>query len=369
MMEDILAYMHNFPAAGAKGPFTGLSAAWSCPSNIALVKYWGKRDGQLPVNPSLSMTLTQAVTRTRLTVAAETCEPGLASVNGDPGHPFLGKLRVLHRWFCETIPALRPLALTVETRNTFPHSSGIASSASGLGAFALCMLDLAGLLTKAGTAQDEFMRAASMAARIGSGSACRSLFGGFAWWGESPLMGESSDQYAVKIRNGIHPEMYGLRDAILVISSRPKELPSSAGHRAMDRHPFREGRISHAGENLRELLDALASGDFGKLADIAENEALTLHSLMMSARPGVILLQPGTLEAIARVREARRAGVPVCFTIDAGANLHLLYPATASADVERLISEALRPLCENELVIYDSCGTGPVRLAETQPLA
>jgi diphosphomevalonate decarboxylase len=265
------------------------------------------------------------------------------------------------------IPVLGELTIAVSTENSFPHSTGIASSASGLSAFTLCLLDLAKTITGEAVPQNSFMQDASYAARLGSGSACRSVYGGFALWGQTELIKGSSDEFAVPVQAEIHPEMLLLRDAILVISTIGKSLPSTAGHKTMEEHPFLGARIVQAGKNLAELLNALSTNNFEKLCTVAESEALTLHALVMSANPGVLLMKPATVEAIQRVRAARQAGLPVFFTLDAGASVHVMYPGSSAEQVESFIREALEPLCEAGRVIYDRCGAGPVKLNQSLP--
>ncbi len=353
----------QFSHSGNFRPATGAvwHAAWQSPSNIALVKYWGKNEGQLPINPSLSMTLSQAVTKTRLDAFVDGAVHGLVSVNGDPHHPFIPKMQRLLDLLAGDIPMLVKLAIMAETENTFPHSTGIASSASGISAFALCLLDLANQMVIPEISLRDWTRMVSCAARLGSGSACRSVYGGFTVWGRSRIVAGSSDEYAVDVNADVNPGMLSLRDAILIVSSEQKEVASTLGHRSMDRHPFRQGRVIQANSNLEEALRALAANDFNKLGDIAENEALSLHALLMSANPGVILLKPATLEIITRVRAKRKSGLPLFFTLDAGANVHLLYPHEAAFAVESFILEELAACCEGGRVIYDHCGTGPVR--------
>ncbi|MFZ4522525.1 MAG: diphosphomevalonate/mevalonate 3,5-bisphosphate decarboxylase family protein [Bacteroidales bacterium] len=344
------------------------SAAWQSPSNIALVKYWGKKNGQFPLTPSLSMTLLKAFTQTRVDVVENGAAKGFLSVNGDENHPFLPKIKQLLTWLGSEIPILSTVTLKVITINSFPHSTGIASSASGLSALTLCLLDVASeMLQVSDIPRAESDHMASYCARVGSGSACRSLYGGYTVWGETPGIIGSSDEFAIPVNHSIHPEMMLLHDAILVISEKPKILSSTLGHSAMHDHPFIGGRILQAEKNLDEALSALAANDFGKLASVAESEALTLHALIMSANPGVLLMKPATVEVIHRVREARRTGLPVFFTLDAGANVHVMYPHSSAVAAEKFIGDALLPLCENGRVIFDSCGSGPQPIADVNP--
>ena len=341
-------------------------SGWQSPSNIAIVKYWGKKEDQLPVNPSLSMTLNLAVTRTSLTAVCDEIRPGLVAVNGDHDHPFIPKMQGLLNRLVSEIPCLGLLSFQAETSNTFPHSTGIASSASGISAFALCLLDIACNIMKVELPPDEWRQAVSIVSRLGSGSACRSVFGGFAVWGTSPLIPGSSDEFAVSVNSRVHPAFTSLHDAILVVSAKQKEMPSTKGHQSMNTHPFLPGRILQANRNLGDVLHALSVNDFEQLCQVAENEALSLHALIMSANPPVILMQPATLEIIRRVREARKSGLPLFFTLDAGANVHILYPAEAAPEVEKFFREELSGFCENGRVIFDSCGAGPVRLTANE---
>jgi len=344
------------------------SVAWQSPSNIALIKYWGKKDGQLPITPSLSMTLDKAYTRTRLHVTFDEIVKGLISVNGDPKHPFLPKMQHLLQWMEREIPELGKLTLRVDTSNSFPHSTGIASSASGLSAFAFCLLDIVQKLSDSELRYHELQQLASYVSRIGSGSACRSVYGNFTVWGTSSMVHGSSDEYAIPITEEVHPDLLSLHDAILIVSTKPKQLSSTQGHLTMKNHPLLNNRISLANQNLEEILHALKGNDFERLASVSENEAFTLHSLILSANPGIILMQPGTVEIIKHVREARKNGLPVFFTLDAGANVHVIYPAASSLNVEKFIHIVLQSFCENGRIIFDQCGSGPVQLNENSPI-
>jgi diphosphomevalonate decarboxylase len=334
-------------------------AEWESPSNIALVKYWGKRDGQLPANPSLSMTLSKAVTRTSVEFVLRSEGKNNLTVNGDPHHLFVNKLTKLIEWLTKEIPVMAEFSLKVTTANTFPHSAGIASSASGISAFTLCLLTIISRITRKEVSRDNFLQLASFVSRMGSGSACRSPYGGYSLWGMTPGIAGSSDMYAVPLADKVHPDFMTLHDAILVISSSPKSLSSTAGHDLMRAHPFAGVRFDQARTNIQETLKALQSGDFETLAEISENEALTLHSLIMSSPGGAILLEPNSLLVVKRVQEIRKQGLPVFFTFDAGPNVHLLYPDENSKEVENFIHKELKQFCENDLVIFDRCGKGP----------
>jgi len=230
---------------------------WQSPSNIALVKYWGKREGQLPVSPSLSMTLSQSVTKTKVYVSFDQKYNGLISVNGDAQHPFMPKMKYLLDWLIQQIPELKNITIQAETSNSFPHSTGIASSASGLSAFALCLVSILQRIFQTEMPDHDFRQMASFISRMGSGSACRSVYGGFTLWGETAANINSSDEYAFDINEKIHPELRSLRDAILIVSSEQKSLSSSKGHQSMNKHPYLNDRIKQANNNLDQILKAL----------------------------------------------------------------------------------------------------------------
>jgi diphosphomevalonate decarboxylase len=327
------------------------------------VKYWGKRNGQLAANPSLSMTLSKAVTRTAVEAIPADEGKDQLMVNRDPNHPFVFKLQKLVKWLISEIPVMEGFSFNVTTANTFPHSAGIASSASGISAFALCLLTVISKITGTEVSMEKFLQIASFVSRIGSGSACRSVYGGFSLWGRTMGVADSSDLYAVPLNDKVHTDLMKLRDAILVVSSSPKSLSSSAGHELMKTHPFAGVRFDQARINIQETLAALQTGDIDKLASVSENEALTLHSLIMSSAGGTILLDPVSLKVIKRVQQERLHGLPVFFTLDAGPNVHILYPDDRSEDAEDFIRDELSQFCENDLVIFDRCGDGPIPVA------
>lgn len=286
-------------------------------------------------------------------------------INGDIKHPFHHKLNIFLEWMKQEIPALEGLTFHVETTNSFPHSTGIASSASGISAFTLCLLEIASQLTDVRLSTEELLALASYASRVGSGSACRSLYGGFTIWGASSLVAGSSDHFALPVNDMVHPDLADLRDAILVVSSKPKSIASSYGHQLMKEHPYERCRITQAGNNFSQAMLALQSGDLDLLGKISENEALSLHSLIMTSPGGDILFEPGSIAVIKKVKQFRSGGLPIFFTLDAGPNVHLLYPNNAKVQVENFIRQELMPLCEEGTIIFDHRGSGPLRLSQS----
>lgn len=339
-----------------------LRSKWKCPSNIALVKYWGKRDFQKPMNPSLSFALQNAFTETSVELhkdgdqEVEFYFEDVANAFGERIEKYLGHVST-------RLPWVNKYNFRIHSRNSFPHSAGIASSASAFGALALCLTELDFALSGKEINSPEFWRKASELARMGSGSACRSVYPGFAIWGKTQLFESCSDDYAIPLSEGIHPLFYGLRDAILMVDSGTKEVASSFGHQLMNEHIYQHSRIAQAHQNLNELYLALLTGDQEKFISVVENEALSLHAMMMTSNPSFILLKPNSLELISRIRRFReKSKIPVCFTIDAGPNIHLLYFQENELDVKAFIERELLAFCENGKWIDDQIGTGPERL-------
>lgn len=337
---------------------------WQSPANIALIKYWGKHGMQLPNNASLSMTLAKALTTTKLTY--QTSGEGL-QVNyffeGVRHSVFESK--VLH--FLEKIinefPFLYGYKLDFNSSNSFPHSAGIASSASSMSALALCLVSMEIEVTGKQYSKDNFFQRASQIARLGSGSASRSVYGHWVTWGAIQNIGETSNRYAQPLSLPVDEKFQLMGDAVLLVSSSEKKVSSSMGHHLMNVHPFASSRYQQAANNLDALLDSMQVGDFESFASIVECEALTLHSLLMTSSPEGLLLQPASLSIIEAVRQFRAdTGTEVCFTIDAGPNIHLLYPISEKKKVVNFIHNELLKFCEEEKWIDDETGKGPKQM-------
>jgi diphosphomevalonate decarboxylase len=339
---------------------------WQSPSNIALVKYWGKKKDQIPANPSISFTLDTSVTTTTLEYSRQNSGEDQPQFElyfeGKKKEDFKPKIREFFKRIETWCPYLRDFNFVIKTKNSFPHSSGIASSASGMSALALCIMSLEKELDPNMT-EDYFQNKASFLARLGSGSACRSIDGGLVVWGEHKNIAGSSDLYGVAYPGQVHKVYHDFQDTILLVDKGSKQVSSSVGHNLMHGHPFAERRFEQAHSNLDNLSAVLQSGDLKTFIEIVESEALTLHAMMMSSRPYFILMKPNTLEIINRIWEFREAtGLPVCFTLDAGANVHVLYPSENKAKVFEFIKNELLAYCENEQYLCDRVGKGAVLL-------
>jgi diphosphomevalonate decarboxylase len=335
---------------------------WQSPSNIALVKYWGKHGIQLPNNPSLSFTLSECHTTTELYWKEGEGKVELL-FNGERKEKFTARAYDYLRSIDEHLPFLKEIDLHIDSVNNFPHSAGIASSAAAMSSLALCLCSVEEDIYGKTLSEKEFLDKASFLARLGSGSAARSVHGGFVSWGVSSKLPDSSNEYGSPLPFEIHETFMDIRDTILVVDEGIKAVSSSQGHKLMAKHPYAEPRFKQANKNFGDLLKALKKGDDANFIRIVETEALNLHALMMSSNPGYILLKADTLHIIHKIRAFRELScTPICYTLDAGPNVHLLYHDKDSAEVEEFITQELLLYCSEKYRINDHIGTGPKKL-------
>lgn len=314
--------------------------------NIALVKYWGKRDLEfnLPAAPSLSLTLGGLLTRTSVEFRGDLD----ADILNLDGQVFTGaKLRRIST-FLDIIRALAGLTTHAEvvSSNDFPTGAGLASSASGFAALALAASSAAGLKLGA--------RELSVLARRGSGSAGRSIFGGFVEIfdgtqpldssesapesapGERPPRAASDAAFARQIAPPAH---WDLRCLIAVTSSAEKTIGSTEGmQRTQESSPFYADWVASVPADIERARSAVLTRDFHALAKTAEASCLRMHASAMAALPGIIYWNPTTVALIETVREARAQGMPVFFTIDAGPQVKVFCPAAALEECRDLLS-------------------------------
>lgn len=339
----------------------------SCPSNIALIKYWGKYANQMPANPSISFTLNNCRTNTTMEFLADEPFAVQTFLSGKEEPKFAEKIEKYFRNIEVYLPWILKGKFIIKTENTFPHSSGIASSASGFGAIAKCLMSLDYKFSQNVILSEvEGTKKASFLARLGSGSACRSLYNGLVVWGETPEVEGSSDLFAVKYPDSeIHPIFKNFNDWVLLIHEGQKSVSSTVGHGLMNTNPYAERRFQEARENFAPMKEILKSGDLQKFITLVEHEALTLHAMMMMSEPAFILMKTGTLEVINKIWKFREeTGLPLFFTLDAGANMHLLFPNSdvdchaepveASVDrIEEFINSELLQHTQNGGVVKD----------------
>lgn len=315
------------------------------PSNIALIKYWGAKDLEraLPYAPSLSMTLRTC--RTRTTVRFSEGEEGrdevlVAEEEGtldraaeEFREPVVQHLDRLRQW------AGRSGRCRVATRNSFPSAAGIASSASGFAALTLAA-------TRALGREPTPTESSVLARRSGSGSAARSVLGGYVKWPEG------EEAAATQLLPADH---WDLRDVIAVVDTEPKAVSSREGHRRAPTSPFYEPRLDHLDARLDTVRTALQDRDMERLGEAVEREGVELHLIAMSSQPPVYYWTPATLAVLEAVRELRASGVSAYATMDAGANVHVICSATAEPDV----ADRLGALPEVQRLIRDGVGAGP----------
>ena len=344
------------------------SFIWSAPSNIALVKYWGKKENsenqlaeQIPANPSISFTLKNCKT---ITILAFTKKEDTTSFSfdllfeGKPKEDFKPKIQKFLERIENYCPYLKNYHFTIDTQNTFPHSSGIASSASGMAALAMNIMSLEKELNPTMT-EDFFYKKASFLARLGSGSACRSVKGSVVVWGKHEEITGSSDLFGVEFPTQIHPNFNNYQDTILLVDKGEKQVSSTVGHNLMHNHPFAEQRFLQAPQNLSNIKTILETGNIDEFIQLVESEALTLHAMMMTSMPYFILMKPNTLEILNKIWKFRNeTKIPVCFTLDAGANVHVLYPESVRVETLQFIKDELVGYCQNGQYICDEIGFG-----------
>jgi len=289
--------------------------------NIALIKYWGNRDHtlRLPASSSLSMNMDGLHTTT--TVAFDTSQSDDAVVLDGVEQSGAAKDRVVR-----LIDRVRSMAgidarAQVESRNNFPAGAGLASSASGFAALAVASAAAAGLHL------DE--ASLSRLARLGSGSAARSVPGGYVEW-QAGVDDASSFAFSIA-----PPEHWDLRDAIAIVDATHKSVGSTQGHALADTSPLHAARVATIPDRLRRVKEALLARDFVTMAPLVEADALAMHAVMMTSEPPLLYWQPATMTIMHAVRTWREEGMPVCFTIDAGANVHCLCEARVADEVRQ----------------------------------
>lgn len=324
-----------------------MKAAALAHPNIAFIKYWGNRDPELrlPANGSLSMNLAGLMTRTRVYF-----DPGLSQdevwLNGQPieggaRERVVQFLNIVRAW------AGVRLAARVESENNFPAGAGLASSAAAFAALALASTAALGLRL------DE--TALSRLARRGSGSAARSVPGGFVEW--QPGRGDA-DSYAFSIAP---PEHWPLVDCVAVIETAHKAVGSSEGHRLAATSPLQSVRVVDTPRRLRLARQAILRRDFEALAEVAEQDSMMMHAVMMTSRPPLIYWQGTSVDLMRAVTAWRREGIAAFYTLDAGPNVHVI---CLPQDAE-VVKTRLKTFPGVREVIVAGVG-GPARLIEAE---
>lgn len=297
-------------------------------ANIALVKYWGKRDAalNLPATGSLSLTLEALSTETTVAFDETLAEDELV-LDGQPAKP---DELTRAKGFLDLVRAQAgvPIHARVTSRNDFPTASGLASSASGFAALAVAAAKAAGLVLSP--------RELSILARRGSGSAARSIFGGFVRMNAGMTSEDAFAEPVDKVAPGLAEK---IRMVVAVVGGGVQKQHGSRDamtHTAAT-SPMYRAWLDLVPRDLAAVQAALESGDFEQLGSLAESNALAMHASAIAARPAILYWRPATLAVLAEVRGLRATGQAAWATMDAGPHVKIL---TIDEDAE-LVSRAV----------------------------
>ena len=322
---------------------TILTATAKANPNIAFIKYWGncEPEARIPANGSISMNLGGLETCTKVTFDAFLNSDELTLNNEEAGGPALARVS-------EFLNRVRRMAginhfARVDSTNNFPMGAGIASSASAFAALALAASKAAGL--------DLDEAALSRLARTGSGSACRSVPGGFVEWLAD---GCDPDSGAVSIAGPAH---WDLRDCVAIISQEHKPTGSTEGHALAYTSPLQQARVDDAPQRLEKCRNAILERDFATFAEITELDNNLMHAVMMTSSPPLFYWEPTTITVIKAIRSWRDEGLSVCYTVDAGPNVHVICQPDAQEQIESRLRQI--PGVKEVLTAYPG---GPAQL-------
>jgi len=294
-------------------------------ANIAFIKYWGNRDNtlRLPISGSISMNLDGLYTRT--TVSFQPSLPFDELIIN--GHEVTGAGLDRISYILDIIRGMANIYDQAEviSENNFPSGAGIASSASAFAALALAGSTAAGLKLS----EPELSRLA----RRGSGSAARSIPGGFVEW---QVGTDHEDSFAFSIAG---PDHWDLVDCVAIVSEAHKKTGSTEGHSVASTSPLQAARVADAPRRLDFCRKAILERDFDAFASIVELDSDMMHAVMMTSTPALHYWKPASLEVMNFVRQWRADGLPVCYTVDAGPNVHVLCPESEVHIVEKRLRE------------------------------
>ena len=293
--------------------------------NLAFIKYWGNRDNtpRLPANGSISMNLDGLYTRTTVSFQPSLPYDELIINGREVMGPGLDRISYV-------LDIIRGMAniherAEVMSENNFPSGAGIASSASAFAALALAGSEAAGLKLSE--------PALSRLARRGSGSAARSIPGGFVEWQAGT---GDEDSFAFSIAE---PDRWELVDCVAIVSAAHKKTGSTEGHAVAPTSPLQAARLADASRRLDICRQAILERDFNTFASIVELDSDMMHAVMMTSTPALHYWKPASLDVMTCVRQWRSDGVPVCYTVDAGPNVHVMCPETEAHMIEKRLRE------------------------------
>jgi diphosphomevalonate decarboxylase len=315
--------------------------------NIALIKYWGNRDPllRIPANGSISMTLSNLETKTTVSFDSSLDEDRLILNKSSQSDAPLERVSSL----LDVIRAKAGISLKSEvlSESNFPLGSGLASSASGFAALTVAAAGAAKL--------DLDSTELSRIARLGSGSACRSIYGGYVEWKAGT---DDRTSFAVQIANQNH---WDLVDLIVIVEKGHKAVGSTSGHKLVITSPFQQPRVHDSERRLQICRQAILEKDFPTLSSIVEEDSNMMHAVMMTSKPQLLYWRPETITIMKSVQDWRMDGIQVCFTIDAGPNVHCICTPPYQEQLRSLLLQIPGVL----EVIYSSPG-GPARLITPQ---
>lgn len=293
--------------------------------NIAFIKYWGNHDNslRLPSNGSISMNLANLNTTTTASINPEFTSDQL-ELNGLPQ---TGLALVRIQQYLDLIRKMYKLEgfLDIKSTNNFPMSAGIASSSAAFAALSKAVVHLFGLQLQ----QKEL----SAIARLGSGSACRSIPPGYCEWKTGSTHKES---FATTIVPENH---WRLSDCIAVVECKAKEVSSTEGHSKAGTSPLQQARIIDAPRRLEICRNAIIKKDFAALSEIIEIDSNMMHAVMMTSKPQIIYWLPTSLLVIQEVKKMRKKGIAAAYTLDAGSNVHVICTEKSQKTVELILKD------------------------------
>jgi diphosphomevalonate decarboxylase len=320
------------------------STAQSHP-NIAFIKYWGNRDNflRLPMNGSISMNLDGLYTRT--TVSFQPSLPFDELIIN--GHEVMGQGLDRVSYILDIVRGMANIHERAEvmTENNFPSGAGIASSASAFAALAMAGSKAAGLNLN----EPELSRLA----RRGSGSASRSIPSGFVEWQVGTT---DNDSFAFSIAE---PDHWKLVDCVAIVSAAHKRTGSTEGHSIAPTSPLQAARVADAPRRLEICRNAILNRDFDSFASIVELDSDIMHSVMMTSTPALHYWTPASLSVMSAVRQWRREGLAVCYTVDAGPNVHVICPEAEANTVDKRLGEI-----EGVANVLVACAGGAAKILE-----
>jgi len=333
------------------------------PSNIALIKYWGKKDGhrQLPSNDSISMTLATSTTQT----TTQIIDSGSFQIFYDnhqlfESDPFAKKIFAHLKVLAKELNFKSKLS--IKTKNSFPSSCGIASSASGMGALTLSSVAAWSDSHSLKDLEERgfYLEKLAKLARLGSGSACRSFWGGMVHW----QTGESENLQLVK---QLHPNTHwDLSDIIVIVSKKSKSLPSSQGHLSAQSSSLFRPRVASIPSRIADIKLALEEKDFHSLGRIIEQDSNEMHAVMMSSSPAINYYQKETIDFLEWFKFHRfKHNTPAYTTLDAGPNIHVICESKNANSIK----EQIRDQFPNYEILLDHIGTGPTLYTETKEIS